>query len=1090
MTEQQSFARIPEPPETFLLGHLLTLSAETPVQDMWRLARELGPIFRLELRGRVLVIVSGYELVNEISDEKRFDKSIRGGLRLVRRFGGDGLFTSKTEEPNWAKAHNIMLPNFNQKAMESYHAAMLDIAEQLALKWERLNPDEEIDVARDMTSLTVDTIGLSGFDYRFNSFYHDKEHPFVGAMADALSISMDELRDVPMENLIRQSRERQLQEDIRTMNETVDRMIRERRASGEDSAAKTDMLGYLLSGVDKKTGERLDDINIRYQVITFLIAGHETTSGLLSFALYELLQNPAVLAKAYEEVDRVLGPEPTLRPTYKQVNELKYITQLLKETLRLWPTAPVFGLYPYEDTVIGGKYKIKRQHTLTVFLPMLHRDPTVWGPDAERFNPDNFSPAAEAQRPPNAWKPFGNGKRACIGRQFALQEATLVLGMLLHRFKLIDHTRYQLKIKETLTIKPEGFKLKVQRRTARDRHLFAPSAPATVTATTTTAITATTTTATTTTALASAAATTPQHGTPLLVLYGSNLGTAEELARRIAGDGEASGFSVKIAPLDDYVGRLPKEGLLAIVTSSYNGLPPDNAVKFCDWLCSAALPNDALTGVTYAVFGCGNRDWAATFQAVPRLLDHELAAHGALRLFHLGEGDARDDFAGQFLKWYEPLRVTVAETLGLRAPSAATETQPLYRLEIVPRQSLSPFVDSFNAVPLTVRVNRELQRQDGPHAAPRSTRHLELALPPGVTYKAGDHLGVIPQNSDTLVQRVVARFGFDREVFLRLRPTTNRKTFLPTEQPISLFQLLRHYVELQDVATRAQLQTLATFTECPPERAQLAALAADETRYKEEVLAKRKSLLDLLEEFPACALPFEVYLEQLGPLRPRYYSISSSPLLTPDVCSLTVAVLEGPARSGRGNFAGVCTNYLREQAAGSVLYGFVKDTKSAFRLPENPATPLILLGPGTGLAPFRGFLQERAALQQAGQTLGPAWLFFGCRHPQQDFLYEDELRAFESQGVVKLVTAFSRLTEQKRYVQDELYVRRDAVWALLEAGAQIYVCGDASRMAADVRRTFARIYAEKLGLSEAAAEQQLDQMIAQQRYLVDVWAAN
>src|SRR5205085_3710326 len=132
---------------------------------------------------------------------------------------------------------------------------------------------------RDMTSLTVDTIGLCGFNYRFNSFYPDTEHPFVKAMAGALGISMDELRDVPMENLIRQSRERQLQDDIRTMNETVDRIIKGRRASGEDLSAKADLLSYMLSGVDRKTGEQLDDLNIRYQVITFLIAGHETTSG-------------------------------------------------------------------------------------------------------------------------------------------------------------------------------------------------------------------------------------------------------------------------------------------------------------------------------------------------------------------------------------------------------------------------------------------------------------------------------------------------------------------------------------------------------------------------------------------------------------------------------------------------------------------------------------------------------------------------------------------------------------------------------------------------------------------------------------------
>ena len=176
--------------------------------------------------------------MQELSDESRFDKSVRGALKLVRRFSGDGLFTAKTDEPNWSKAHNILLPNFGQRAMQGYHPMMLDIAEQMMLKWERLNADDEIDVTRDMTSLTVDTIGLCGFDYRFNSFYHDGDHPFVNAMSSALSITMDELRDMPMENLIRSERDREFKDDARQMNEIVDQIIKDRRASGEDLAEK------------------------------------------------------------------------------------------------------------------------------------------------------------------------------------------------------------------------------------------------------------------------------------------------------------------------------------------------------------------------------------------------------------------------------------------------------------------------------------------------------------------------------------------------------------------------------------------------------------------------------------------------------------------------------------------------------------------------------------------------------------------------------------------------------------------------------------------------------------------------------------
>jgi cytochrome P450/NADPH-cytochrome P450 reductase len=226
-------------------------------------------------------------------------------------------------------------------------------------------------------------------------------------------------------------------------------------------------------------------------------------------------------------------------------------------------------------------------------------------------------------------------------------------------------------------------------------------------------------------------------------------------------------------------------------------------------------------------------------------------------------------------------------------------------------------------------------------------------------------------------------------------------------------------------------------------------------------------------------------------LRPRYYSIASSPLVAPNAVSLTVAVVEAPARSGRGTFAGVCSNYLRGHNAGEVLYAFVKDTKSSFRLPADPATPIIMVGPGTGFAPFRGFLQERAALQAQGQTIGASLLFFGCRHPEQDFIYEDELRQFAADGITQVVTAFSRVEgEKKCYVQDEIYARREEVWQLLEAGAVVYVCGDASRMAPDVRRTFTAIVSEKMNLTAKSAEQWMNDLTAQNRYLVDVWASN
>ena len=391
MASTNRLSPIPHPPNKPVVGNMLSLDSTAPVQNLARLARELGPIFWLDMMGAPLVIVSGHDLVEELSDEKRFDKAVRGSLRRVRAVGGDGLFTADTSEPNWSKAHNILLQPFGNRAMQSYHPSMVDIAEQLVKKWERLNADEEIDVVHDMTALTLDTIGLCGFDYRFNSFYRRDYHPFVESLVRSLETIMM-TRGLPLENLWMQKRRRDLAGDVAFMNKMVDEIVAERRKNAEAAEDKKDMLGAMMTGVDRATGEQLDDVNIRYQINTFLIAGHETTSGLLSCTIYALLKHPEVLKKAYEEVDRVLGPDLDARPTYQQVTQLTYITQILKEALRLWPPAPAYGISPLKDETIGGKYKLKKNTFITVLVLALHRDPSVWGPNPDAFDPENFQP--------------------------------------------------------------------------------------------------------------------------------------------------------------------------------------------------------------------------------------------------------------------------------------------------------------------------------------------------------------------------------------------------------------------------------------------------------------------------------------------------------------------------------------------------------------------------------------------------------------------------------------------------------------------------------------------------------------------------
>ena len=1067
---------IPHPPKKPVVGNMLSLDPNAPVQDLVRLTRELGPIFWLDMMGAPLVIVSGHDLVDELSDEKRFDKAVRGSLRRVRAVGGDGLFTADTNEPNWSKAHNILLQPFGNRAMQSYHPSMVDIADQLVKKWERLNGDEEIDVVHDMTALTLDTIGLCGFDYRFNSFYRRDYHPFVESLVRSLETIMM-TRGIPLEGLWLQKRRKDLALDVAFMNKMVDEIIAERRGNAEAAEGKKDMLGAMMTGVDRATGEQLDDVNIRYQINTFLIAGHETTSGLLSCTLYALLKHPEVLKKAYEEVDRVLGPDIDARPTYQQVTQLTYITQILKEALRLWPPAPAYGIAPLQDETIGGKYKLRKNTFITVLVMALHRDPSVWGPNPDKFDPENFSREAEAKRPINAWKPFGNGQRACIGRGFAMHEAALAIGMILQRFKLIDPHRYQMHLKETLTIKPDGFKIKVRPRTDKERGAFAGRAAVAVAASN---------------AAAPPARTRPGHNTPLLVLYGSNLGSAEELATRVADLAEVNGFATKLAPLDDYVGKLPEQGGVLIFCASYNGAPPDNATQFVKWLGSD-LPKDAFAKVRYVVFGCGNSDWAATYQSVPRMIDEQLAAHGARSVYARGEGDARSDLDGQFESWFAKAAPVAVREFGVDTSfSRSASDEPLYKIEPVAPSAVNTIVTSGGVAPMKVMVNSELQNKVGANPSDRSTRHIEVQLPSGISYRVGDHLSVVPRNDPALVDSVARRFGFLPADQIKLQVAEGRRAQLPVGDAVSVGRLLTEFVELQQIATRKQIQIMSEHTRCPVTKPKLLAYVGDDDasteRYRSDVLAKRKSVFDLLEEHAACELPFHAYLEMLSLLAPRYYSISSSPAGDAARCSVTVGVVEAPASSGRGVYKGVCSNYLAGRRAGDTVHATVRETKAGFRLPDNASVPIIMIGPGTGLAPFRGFLQDRADRKVKGLSLGPAMLFFGCRHPEQDFLYADELKAFAADAIAELHTAFSRADGPKTYVQHLVAAQKDRVWSLIEQGAIIYVCGDGGKMEPDVKAALVAIYCERSGGDAQAGQRWIDDLGTKNRYVLDVWA--
>ncbi|KFI01834.1 NADPH--cytochrome P450 reductase [Bacillus sp. BSC154] len=1051
---------IPQPKTYGPLGNLPLIDKDKPTLSLIKLAEEQGPIFQIHTPAGTTIVVSGHELVKEVCDEERFDKSIEGALEKVRAFSGDGLFTSWTHEPNWRKAHNILMPTFSQRAMKDYHEKMVDIAVQLIQKWARLNPNEAVDVPGDMTRLTLDTIGLCGFNYRFNSYYRETPHPFINSMVRALDEAMHQMQRLDFQDKLMVRTKRQFHHDIQTMFSLVDSIIAERRSNGDQD--EKDLLARMLNVEDPETGEKLDDENIRFQIITFLIAGHETTSGLLSFAIYFLLKHPDKLKKAYEEVDRVLTGAA---PTYKQVLELKYIRMILNESLRLWPTAPAFSLYPKEDTVIGGKYMITTQDRISVLIPQLHRDQDAWGEDAEEFRPERFE--HQDQVPHHAYKPFGNGQRACIGMQFALHEATLVLGMVLKYFTLIDHENYELDIKQTLTLKPGDFRIRVQTRHQEAIHTDVPAAEkeAPVEQKEET----------------KGASVIGLNNRPLLVLYGSDTGTAEGVARELADTASLHGVRTEVAPLNDRIGKLPKEGAVVIVTASYNGKPPSNAGQFVQWL--QEIKPGELEGVHYAVFGCGDHNWASTYQYVPRFIDEQLAEKGATRFSERGEGDVSGDFEGQLDEWKKSMWTDAIKAFGLELNENADKERSTLSLQFVRGLGESPLARSYEAAHASIAENRELQSAD----SDRSTRHIEIALPPDVEYREGDHLGVLPRNSQTNVSRILHRFGLKGTDQVTLSASGRSAGHLPLGRPVSLHDLLSYSVEVQEAASRAQIRELAAFTVCPPHKSELENLAAEGV-YQEQILKKRISMLDLLEQYEACDMPFERFLELLRPLKPRYYSISSSPRVNPEQASITVGVVRGPAWSGRGEYRGVSSSYLAERQAGDDVVMFVRTPESRFQLPEDPETPIIMVGPGTGVAPFRGFLQARAALKREGKALGEAHLYFGCRN-DHDFIYRDELEQFEKDGIVTVHTAFSRKEGMpKTYVQHLMADHAETLISILDRGGRLYVCGDGSKMAPDVEAGLQKAYQSVHGTGEEEAQNWLKHLQDTGIYAKDVWS--
>ncbi|MEU6348531.1 cytochrome P450 [Streptomyces sp. NPDC047072] len=1024
----------------------------TPLQQVMGLMREHGPLLVRRLHGRDVTFVSDLDLVTELADESRFAKAVGPALENVRELAADGLFTAYNDEPNWAKAHDILMPAFALGSMRTYHPVMLRVARRLIGAWDRAARDKRpVDVPEDMTRMTLDTIGLAGFGYDFGSFDRDEPHPFVESMVRCLEWAMTRLARTPGGDY--SAADAAFRTDADHLAQVVDDVISARVASG--GSASDDLLGLMLDARHPADGTTLDTTNIRNQVITFLIAGHETTSGAMSFAMYYLVKHPAVLQLVRREVDEMWGDSADPEPTFDEVGRLTYTRQVLNEALRLWPTASAFSRQARADTLLGGRIPVRAGQALTVVAPMLHRQP-VWGDNPELFDPSRFTPEAEAARSPHAFKPFGTGERACIGRQFALHEATMLLALLVHRYRLHDHTDYRLTIKEALTLKPDGFTLALTARTTADRaHTPLPGAVSRPEAATT------------------ADASLPARvlpGTRALFLHGSNYGTCRDFAAGLADEAALLGCETEVAALDAYADGLPTDRPVVITAASYNGQPTDDARKF-----AARLEEEHdLTGVTYAVLGVGDRNWAATYQHVPTRIDERLTDLGARRLLDRAAGDASGDLTGTVRTFTADLRTALLQEYGDPEATTATEPTAAYEIRTLTAGPLDALAERHGLTPMTVTEAHDLTAP----GHPRLKRFVRLALPDGVTFRTADHVTVLPVNDKALVERAAVAFGVDLDAVLDIRATRPRRDGLAVDRPLTVRQLLTHHVELRQRPTASDLSALAAANPCPPERVQLQGLSDDP-----------RTLVEIFETHPALrgALDWPALLDLLPPLRPRHYSVSSSPAADPRHIDLMVSLLEAPARSGTGTYRGTGSGHLTDVQPGDTVLARIQPCREAFRVDHS--APVVMIAAGTGLAPFRGAVADRVAALRRGDELPPALCYFGCDAPDADFLHADELRSAEAVGAVRLRPAFSAVPESG-FVQHRIAAEGDEVWDLLQAGGRVYICGDGSKMAPGVREAFRTLFRDRTpGADDTAAGRWLDGLVRDGRYVEDVYAA-
>uniref|UniRef100_A0A8D0TNB5 Nitric oxide synthase n=1 Tax=Sus scrofa TaxID=9823 RepID=A0A8D0TNB5_PIG len=590
------------------------------------------------------------------------------------------------------------------------------------------------------------------------------------------------------------------------------------------------------------------------------------------------------------------------------------------------------------------------------------------------------------------------------------------------------------------------------------------------------------------------------------ILFATETGRSETLARDL-GALFSCAFNPKVLCMDEYrLSRLEEEQLLLVVTSTFgNGGSPGNGEKLKK---SLFMLKELTNKFRYAVFGLGSSMYPQ-FCAFAHDIDQKLSHLGASQLTPTGEGDELSGQEEAFRGWAVQTFKVACETFDVRGKhhiqipklytSNVTWDPQLYRLvQDSEPLDLNKALSSMHAKYVFSMRLKSQQNLQSPQSS-RTTLLVELCCEgsQGPSYLPGEHLGVFPANQPALVQGILERVvdGPAPHQPVRLETLSENGSYWVKDKrlpPCSLSQALTYFLDITTPPTQLLLRKLAQLATDEAERQRLETLCQP-SDYNKWKFTNSPTFLEVLEEFPSLRVSASFLLSQLPILKPRYYSISSSRDRTPTEIHLTVAVLTYRTRDGQGPLHhGVCSTWLSSLKPQDLVPCFVRSA-SGFQLPEDPSRPCILIGPGTGIAPFRSFWQQRLhEAEHKGLQGGRMTLVFGCRRPDEDHLYQEEMLEMARKGVLHEVhTAYSRLPGQpKVYVQDLLQQRLagEVLRVLHEEQGHLYVCGDV-RMARDVACTLKQLVATALTLNEEQVEDYFFQLKSQKRYHEDIFGA-